>query len=106
MPADRAFGLVKTQLRSMKLVLLPEEYDNVFSKFGTLHVQDFHWLNWQALSNRATTAKKSFKISKAKRISVYPNTGFIGVRENYLEPLCSHTILKKVSSYRNMILSL
>lgn len=108
MPADRAFGLVETQLRDMKILLLPEDYDKVFAQFGTLHVlgQDFHWLNWQDLSNKATATKKSFKISKAKKISVYPKTGLIGVRENYMEPLCKHTILKKGKTYRNIVLSL
>lgn len=105
---DRAFGLVETQLRDMKMLLLPEDYDKVFSQFGTLHVlgQDFHWLNWQDLSNKATATKKSFKISKAKKLSVYPKTGLIGLREIYMEPLCKHSMLKKGKTYRNMILSL
>lgn len=108
MPADRAFGLVETQLRDIDIILLPEDYDEVFSRFGTVHVLgvDYCWLNWQDISTKATAVKKSFKISKAKKISVYPKSGLIGMRENYMEPLCKHTILKRGKSYRDMILSL
>lgn len=108
MPADRAFGMVESKIRMKKELLLPEQYDKICREFGTLHVHgiDFNWLNCQDLSKTSIMGKKTFKISRAKRISLHSKSGRIGIRENYMEPLGLHTLLKRGKCYRSMLLSL
>lgn len=67
LPADRVFGIVENELKKIKEVLLPEEYANVYSKFGTVLRlnQDWNVRNYKLLSQHM----KSFTgIKQAKKI--------------------------------------
>ena len=79
MPADRSFGLVEKKIRNIETVLLPEEYDKLFKKAGTLHAlnSDFRWTNWQELSQKCVPSVTKFKISKAKRLTLKPKSASV-----------------------------
>lgn len=93
MPADRSFGLVEKKIRKVDTVMLPEEYDKLFSEVGTVHDLNsvFKWVNWQELSQKCVLTGKKFKISDSKRLTIMAKSALVGLHSVYgMEPVCEH----------------
>ena len=68
LPADRVFGRIEQDLRRKDTILLPEEYNTVLAKHGTLLVYDEDWtaLNFKAAASAHLKSQRSFKIPRLR----------------------------------------
>ena len=79
LPADRTFGLIEKEFKKIKEILLPEEYQAIYAKFGNVKQFDTDWKirNYKALAEHL---KPATGIKEMKRVIVVKNEGEIAFR--------------------------
>lgn len=104
LPVDRTFGRVEKMLRKTELVLLPDEYNSIFSKVGQVHVlgRDWHVSNWKDAAKLHIKSKMDFKISEMKIIRI--DSKCVSCQSDYsvVNQTCSHTLLKRGKKWSSL----
>ena len=95
LPADRVFGRIEQDLRKKDTILLPDEYDAVLQRHGTLLVYDRDWqaYDYKAATPAITKTTRTFKISEAKVINI--DGDGIKMKTAYNGEFCTHGVLKR-----------
>ena len=83
LPADRVFGRIEQQLRSLDTVLLPSGYQEVLENHGTVHVYGEQWraADYRAATTKHTKTQRSFRISDARVIELDGDK--VGMKDTY-----------------------
>lgn len=69
LPADRIFGRLEKELRRHEKIVFPEDYNKIYSKFGTVREMKKDWPVYN-LKNFLDVLKKIEGISEQKRIYI------------------------------------
>ncbi|XP_058629205.1 uncharacterized protein LOC131538986 [Onychostoma macrolepis] len=71
LPADRVFGRIEQDIRKHTTILLPEEYNNILQKHGTVHQygKDWQCYDFKEAAARFTTKKVKQECCKSLEIN-------------------------------------
>lgn len=95
LPADRVFGRIEQDIRKHTTILLPEEYNNILQKHGTVHRygKDWQCYDFKEAAVRFTTTQRSFKISEARVLQISGDK--LGIKPVFAGEFCQHSVLKR-----------
>lgn len=72
LPADRVFALIEKEVKKLDTIILPDEYYDIFKKYGTLKKLNYDWhiQDWKKETTAVikSTGALHFKIKSCKRI--------------------------------------
>lgn len=101
LPADRVFGRIGREIKSVETILLPKDYMNILRNHGNVYVYGVDWecFNYKKESKTFIKTTRSFKISEAKTLLVDGDK--LGFASTYNGELCYHVLLKRGKSWAN-----
>ena len=88
--ADRVFGRIEQDLRNKDTILLPDEYNAVLQRHGTLLVYDHDWqeYDYKTATSAITKTTRTFKVRRRS------DGDGIKMKTAYNGEFCTHEVLK------------
>lgn len=89
------FGRIEQDIRKHTTILLPEEYNNILQKHGTVYQygKDWQCYDFKEAAARFTTTQRSFKISEARVLQISGDK--LGLKPAFAGEFCQHSVLKR-----------
>lgn len=89
------FGRIEQDIRKHTTILLPEEYNNILQKHGTVYQYGKNWqcYDFKEAAARFTTTQRSFKISEARVLQISGDK--MGLKPAFAGEFCQDSVLKR-----------